>query len=278
MDKLSFLFEELAKKQFNFTDAKVKKYRNWVATANEVRAKDLLDSKLNQYDKAEELITFYTFAPIELRKDKNDVVEEILKLGEIHETIEKLEKISFEKLYKSPNAFLNWLNKKVVSNPIRYVRMKGRQNVAKGKPLEGKTHVDVVIETKRLVVLVEVKFTSDISYQIDYYPIRNQLARNIDVGIEEAKKKGKRLVVLLCTPEELFNKKSRFYYYKIKDYKDPNKIFEDLEWRPIEEIKEHLLKVAWIPLEKVIEIVYQNLNSSEIEKAKEFFKERNLLY
>ena len=47
------------------------KYRTWVTNANKARAKGLTDSKLNQYDKTEELITFYTFAPfalLELRK------------------------------------------------------------------------------------------------------------------------------------------------------------------------------------------------------------------
>ena len=105
---------------------------------------------------------------------------------------------------------------------------------------------------------------------------RNQLARNIDVGISEAKKKDKQLVVLLCTPSEFYNKKSRLYYYKIQEYTDFNKISEDIPWRPLEEIKEYLLKIAWIPLEKIIEIIYQNLNLPELEEAEKFFAERNL--
>jgi hypothetical protein len=108
MAKLSFLFEDLAK-ELGLSKTRIQKYRNLVADANKARAEDLLDGKLNQHDKAEELITFYTFAPIELRENKKEVIEEILKLGKIHETIEKLEKISFEKQYISPSAFLIWL-------------------------------------------------------------------------------------------------------------------------------------------------------------------------
>lgn len=272
---MSFLFEELAK-ELGLSKPRIRKYRKLAEDSNNARTEGVLDGKINQYDKAEELITFYTFAPIWLRQDKNGVVEEILKLAKIHESVESLDKISFEKLYRPPSTFLDWLRKEVENHPVRYVREKGRKHVAKGKPLEGNTHVDAVLETRKLLILVEVKFTSDIAYQIDYYPVRNQLSRNIDVGIEVAKKKGKKLIVLLCTPAELYHKKSRLYYYKIQEYCEISKISEDLEWRPKEEIKESLLKVTWIPLEKVIEIVYQNLNSPEVDQAREFFAERKL--
>ena len=121
-----------------------------------------------------------------------------------------------------------------------------------------------------------MKFTSDISHETTFNPNRNQLARNIDVGISEAKKKGKQLLVLLCTPSEFYNKKSRLYYYKIQEYTNFNEISKDIPWRPVEDIKEHLLKVAWIPLEKVIEIVYQNLGLPKLLEAEKFFAERKL--
>jgi len=69
MEKLNLLFEGLAE-SLDFSKARIKKYRTWVVNANEARVKGFLDSKLNQYDKAEELITFYTFAPLELEKTR----------------------------------------------------------------------------------------------------------------------------------------------------------------------------------------------------------------
>ena len=129
-----------------------------------------------------------------------------------------------------------------------------KDRIKRGKPLETNTHVDTVIKTENLLILVEMKFTSDISTQTTFGSNRNQLARTIDVGISKAKKKGKKLVVLLCSPSEFYHKKSRFYYYKMQEYSDFHKIKQDICWRELEEIKECLLSTAWIPLEKVIKI------------------------
>ena len=276
MEELSLLFEESAEKHFNFTKARIQKYRTWIANANIARTKGLLDSKLNQYDKAEELITFYTFAPLELREDKKEVIENILKLADVNKTLDGSVSLGFEKQFNPPAGFLKWLNNEVSKHPINYIRKQGKEHVKRGRRLEANTHVDVVFESDNLLIFVEVKFTSDISHETTFNPNRNQLARNIDVGISEAKKKGKQLLVLLCTPSEFYNKKSRLYYYKIQEYTNFNEISKDIPWRPVEDIKEHLLKVAWIPLEKVIEIVYQNLGLPKLLEAEKFFAERKL--
>jgi hypothetical protein len=165
----------------------------------------------------------------------------------------------------------------VSKHPVRYIREQGKEHTKTGKRLEANTHVDVIIETENLLILVEIKFTSDISAQTTFDSNRNQLARTIDVGISEAKKKGKKLVVLLCSPSEFCHKKSRFYYYKMQEYSDFHKIKQDICWRELEEIKECLLATAWIPLEKVTKITYRNFSFSELEEAKRFFRERNLV-
>jgi hypothetical protein len=100
----------------------------------------------------------------------------------------------------------------------------------------------------------------------------------IDVGISEVENsKGKKLVVLLCTPYEFFAKKSRFFYYKIQEYADSQKIAQDIGWRKPWEIEQHLLKIDWLSLEKVIEIMYQKFESPEFDEAMTFFEERKLL-
>ncbi|MGB9024184.1 MAG: hypothetical protein WCC94_12230 [Candidatus Bathyarchaeia archaeon] len=70
MTKALFLFQDLAKS--NLSDARFEKYLNWVNSADEARAGSLgklTVGQANQYDKAEGLITWNTFAPL-LRMDR----------------------------------------------------------------------------------------------------------------------------------------------------------------------------------------------------------------
>jgi len=274
MVKIGLLFEELTRK--HLTKDRIQKYSDWVESANKARNAGSLDERLNQYDKAEELITFYTFAPLELREDKKEVLQEILKLVNIHEPVKEPVSLGFEKQFQSPEGYLRWLTKEVSMHPVRYVREQGKSHVSRSRQLEGNTHVDVVIETENLLILVEVKFTSDIACQTTYGVSRNQLARTIDAGISEAEKSRKRLVVLLCSPSEFYHEKSRLYYYKTREYSDYSKIQKDIVWRSLEEIKEHVLAVAWVPLEKIIEIAYEDFDFPANMEAKRFFAERNL--
>jgi len=271
---MRLLFEDLAKK--HFTAERIQKFKSWIENANKARKAGSLDERLNQYDKAEELITFYTFAPLELREDRKDVVEEILKLANVHESLEEPVSLSFEKQFQPPRGYLKWLTEEVSRHPVRYIRELGKKHANEGRRLETDTHVDVVIRTKNLLIFVEMKFTSDISTQTTFNPYRNQLARTIDAGISEAEMKGKRLFVLLCSPSEFYQKKSRFYYYKLQEYTDLSKIKDDVGWRELAEIQKHLLSVAWIPLERVIETIYRNLDFPQSDEAMAFFRERRL--
>ena len=272
---MKLLFEDLAKK--HFTKDRIQKYRDWVENANKARNTGSLDERLNQYDKAEELITFYTFAPLALREDRKDVIDEILKLANIHEHFEKPVNLSFERQYQLPKGYLKWLTKEVGNNPVTYIREQGKEHVKRGRRLEANTQVDAVIEAKNLLILVEVKFTSDISSQTTFNPKRNQLARTIDVGISEVKKsENRKLVVLLCSPSEFYLEKSRLYYYKINEYSDFNRVGEDISWRDSRDIKKNLLAVAWLPLERIIKIIYQDFRFPDIGEAERFFTERNL--
>jgi hypothetical protein len=255
---MKLLFTDLAKK--HLTPERIQEFNNWIENANKAEESRSLRSKDNQYDKAEELITFYTFAPLELREDRREVVQQILALGGIKEHVEEPLALAFEKQLEPPKSYLEWLARKQSEHPIRYVREQGREHARAGKPLETNTHVDVVLEAKNLLILVEVKFTSDISYQTTFNAHRNQLARTVDAGISRLKK-DQRLVVLLCSPSEFYRKKSRLYYYKLQEYTDFSKIKDDIVWRELPDIQKHLLSVAWVPLEKAIEAVYSFLKT-----------------
>ncbi len=198
---MRFIFEDVAKKVL--TPARFLKYQLWIEQAEKARKTRILDAKKNQYDKAEELITFYAFAPLEVvpSEVRNEVVRKLLSLVDIDEPVREVE-LHFEKDLSPPNGYLKYLSKEVKRNPIRYIRKQADARVQAKKKLEGHTQVDVMIKTDALLILVEVKFTSDISSYTKFGLIRNQISRLIDVGIEEANrgKTKRKLVVLLSTP------------------------------------------------------------------------------
>ena len=208
-------------------------------------------------------------------------MQEILNSIDIHETVNEV-KLNFEKDLPPPAEYLKWLNDEVTHNPVRYVRKQADERKKAKRRLEGDTQVDAMIKTNNLVILIEVKFTSDISPYTKFGLKRNQIARLIDVGIAEGQRCHKRLIVLCCTPKELFQKRSRLYYYKVKEYSDPSNIQGDIPWRTIDEINETLKKVAWVSLKRVIQIVYQNtkryLDSEEFTEAEKFFIEKMLWF
>jgi hypothetical protein len=171
---------------------------------------------------------------------------------------------------------LHWFKNEVKSHPIRYIREKSAERLKTGKPLESPTHVDAFIETDKLLIFFEIKYTSDISHSTTFNPYRNQLARLIDVGLDEAKCSGKEVLVILSTPSKFYKNRSRLYYYKVQEYSDPSLIKKDIGWRPIKDIEENLLAVKWIALEDIISLLYKDFNHHEKEEAMKFFKERNL--
>jgi len=271
---MRLLFEDLAWKHFHNRPNRFQKLKGWVEEAN--KTGDKLDKKANQYYKAEELITFYTFAPLDLRSDKKDLVNEILRSAGVKETVESMNRISFEKLCQPPEGYLSWIENEVKKHPIKYVREQAKDHKKRRKPLETATHVDAVIETDNFVIFVEMKFTSDISVQTTFNPYRNQLARLIDVGISIAMEKSKKLVLLLFSPSLFFVNKSRFYSYKITEYSNYEEIQKDIGWREQHEIEKYVLAVAWVPLESLVKIMYQDFNHPDVEEAMSFFRERNL--
>jgi len=65
---MRLLFKEAIQTCFNPAEDRLKKLSTWVENSNSARdpSNPNLEAFPNQYDKAEELITFYTFAPLVL--------------------------------------------------------------------------------------------------------------------------------------------------------------------------------------------------------------------
>jgi hypothetical protein len=271
---MKLLFEDLAKDCSS--PERVQKLSNWVKNADSARESNQLDKRANQYDKAEELITFYTFAPLVLSLNRVGLINRILGLAGISPFEENVVSLGLERQYSPPEGYLQWLKKDVKSHQIRYIREKSADHLKTNKLLESPTHVDASIETDKLLIFFEMKFTSDIAHSTTYNPHRNQVARLIDVGIDVAKRSGKEALVLLSTPRKLYERRSRLYYYKVQEYSDPLMVQSDIAWRTISEIKDNLLAVRWIALEDLINLLYKDFCHSDKEEAMKFFRERNL--
>ena len=271
----NLLFKEAIETCFNPPEDRLKKLNLWVENSNSARNIANLEAYPNQYDKAEELITFYTFAPLVLSLDRVSLVNRILSLAKVSAYEENVVDVALERHYNPPKGYLKWIKEEVKNHPVKYIR--DQANLHKpNQRLESNTHVDAFIETDKLLIFFEIKFTSDISHSTTFNPCRNQLARLIDVGLEVNEHNGKEVLVILSSPRRFFDSKSRLYYYKIKDYTDPAKMAEDIEWRKVSSIKDNVLAVTWIALEDLIEVLYQDFNHEDKKEALEFFKERNL--
>lgn len=270
------LFEEAIEKCFTPLEARLQKLKTWIEQATNARNSGNLEPYQNQYDKAEELITFYTFAPLALSANRVGLTNRILGLAGISAFEEEVVDIALERQYRPPTDYLRWLRNEVKNHPIRYIREQATKR-ALNQPLESRTHVDVFIETDKLLIFFEIKNTSDISHSTTFNPCRNQLARLIDVGLEVNEHNGKEVLVILSTPRRFFESKSRLYYYKIKEYTDPEMIKEDIEWRSLSTIRDNVLAVRWIALEDLIDVLYRDFEHKDKEEALEFFKERNLI-
>ena len=274
---MKLLFEDALQTCFEPPEDRINKLKAWVDKGISARDTANLEAYPNQYDKAEELITFYTFAPLVLSLNRVGLTNHILRVAGISPFEENVVSVGLEKQYSPPAGYLRWLKKEVMHHPVRYIREKSAEQLKTDKPLESCTHVDAFIETDKLLIFFEIKFTSDIAHSTTYNPYRNQLARLIDVGLDAAKCNGKRVLVLLSTPSTLHEKRSRFYFYKVQDYKDPLMIKKDIGWRPVSDIKDNLLAVKWIALEELVSLLYKDFNHPDKEEALAFFKERNLL-
>ena len=118
-----------------------------------------------------------------------------------------------------------------------------RRDACKSKArLEGPTQVDAVIERvlpavkgqpcrKAERVYVESKFLSDISVDVTYCPVRNQIARVIEAGLQDVDFELERFWFLLISPRvfKVDHPNSRLYSHLMRVYRsDPSALRADL--------------------------------------------------
>ena len=172
----------------------------------------------------------------------------------------------FEPNLPSPKLYKSWLKDNLRKRQfIPYIL---ESAVNSKENLEGPTHVDAMIlnSDNGFAVIIEAKVLSDISYQITYDVMRNQIARNIDVMLENngnlcktlKSRKPEKTLFLLLTPKcfkEKENWRSRLYGYKFKEYKNnPESLALDLphregvDWQVVSE------KLGWLTWEDFKEV------------------------
>jgi len=174
---------------------------------------------------------------------------------------------------------------------------------------EGNTNLDGLISGKSdgrdIHVFIEAKFLSDISKDIKYVSVRNQIARNIDCAIDLMTEGGKDLNglndfwFLLLTPGIFRTEKyggprhspiasfgperSRLFCYKMDDYLYPAFLRRDLpHWKDILK-REHWdlisSRIGWLTYEDIADTVdeYGTLTGEYLEDFRSFFRERSLV-
>lgn len=214
------------------------------------------------------------------------------KLPEIKEYRNYLKNI-----FKKDNFHLYPDRRKIIENKLK------KENAS----FEGNTNLDLLIEgisnNKKTTIFIEAKFLSDISYQIKYNPVRDQIIRNIDCGIDYVQNKEYAdnfgdFYFMLLTPKvfrsdkfgknkktelfELGSDSSRLYCYKMNEYKDfkslkkllPHRNLQNEEWKIISN------NIGWLTFEDFLE---NSSNNSTIQDSNEkimiedFFSARNLI-
>jgi len=172
---------------------------------------------------------------------------------------------------------------------------------------EGNTNVDLFIKAKaedqEIDFYIEAKFESDISYHIQYNPVRDQIIRNIDSAIGNRPEKTEKyefpdFYFLLLSPkifrtdsfggnritaiDSFQPKKSRLYCYKMDEYKLFQNIKDALPhraWVSDEVFKRIANQIGWITFEDMYKVALDNktMKSNEEEMIRQFMDERNMI-
>jgi hypothetical protein len=165
----------------------------------------------------------------------------------------------FEAQLPSPQSYKQWLARRIKDRHlIPYVLAASGRG---GENFEGATHADALLlnETNGFAVIVEAKVASDISYNVSFDLLRNQLARTVDVALEHnhslpaplCSRDPSLTLVLLQTPE-LFknNPHGRLYGWLFNSYKrNPADLARDLPHRSDVDWGRQSERLAWLTWE-----------------------------
>jgi hypothetical protein len=242
-----------------------------------------------------------------MSKNNFSAINAILNNSGIDNPIEftKIEKVLVEQQFPEIIEYRKFFKVEMERNNFHLypdIRKKINQKLkTDNASFEGSTHLDLLIEGisngNKTTCFVEAKFLSDIDNKITYNPMRDQIIRNIDAGIDYVQSKKyvenfEDFYFCLLTPE-IFKPKtikyeyikqrlgvenSRFFCCKMEEYQKWENIKRalphrkdilDKEWEIIAN------NVKWITFEDFYK--NQTINDENEQKMiKTFFEERNL--
>ena len=170
----------------------------------------------------------------------------------------------FEVNLPSPPGYNRWLAERLDQQQIvPYVldagRQRGTDEIRTG--LEGSTRVDAVLLNAEngFAVLFEAKVLSDVSCQISFDTMRNQIARNVDVMLERndrlaeplSLRQPERTLFALLTPEVFYqNPQSRLYGWLMKEYRTaPATLARDIPHRQSVDWSKVAHRIGWLTWE-----------------------------
>lgn len=172
----------------------------------------------------------------------------------------------FEVNLPSPNSFKDWLLSNLSSRQIVPYILDSAHNK---QNLEGPTKVDALLlnQENGFATIIEAKVLSDISYGVTYDIMRNQIARNIDVMLENNnalcyplnKRDPNKTLFLMITPK-IFKDfpTTRLYGYKFNNYKEnPDSLANDLPNRKDCNWQDLSKRIAWLTWED-----FKHINNS----------------
>ena len=253
-----------------------------------------------QYDKSEQVITYYLLAALSLATDQFRHTEKLKTLfargfrssHSVEEIVGYLGKhgwsgVHYEALICPTDAHRKVIQGNVASIPIAYLRDIAQKK--SGVRFESPTHLDAFVGDQLALIEgggdvglgFEAKFTSDIDVHTTYSPHRNQLIRSIEVGNGRFAK----FFFVLIAPRMYRERRSRFYVYKINEYlgsEGPAALCRDSLIAPSHDAaigwQERIGFLAW---EDIVEIVYPNgmpgFDHEDAADLGEFLRQRGLL-
>jgi len=169
-------------------------------------------------------------------------------------------RLYFEVCLPSPSSYVKWLRSHLANRQIiPYVLDAAARTNA--RTLEGATHVDAMFlnVTNGFAWFIEAKVLSDVSYLITFDNFRNQLARNIDVMLDNTSQPGAGLekrdpeksLFGLLTPAQFKNfPQSRLYGWLMSEYRsDPKTLARDLRHRTGVNWSSVSRRIGWLTFE-----------------------------
>lgn len=114
------------------TPERASRYRSWVKLSIRAREKGDTGHVANQMDKAEEMLTWVTSAPLQRMSPESraDAVSEVVG---VHFC--EADEPRFEALLRPPKRYLEQLRESVYRHPVRYIREQAKDRIARGRPL-----------------------------------------------------------------------------------------------------------------------------------------------